>query len=101
MVLARDRGHDERRNCRDRQEKLRKLLDQAKNLLANREMTQVFEILKSAEGLDPGSLELQSLLKRAHSAQEEEARKASLARLARQIEEALIREDYASATPIH
>ncbi len=35
------------------------------NLLANREMTQVFEILKSAEGLDPGSLQLQSLLKRA------------------------------------
>jgi serine/threonine-protein kinase len=83
---------------RERQEKLRKLLDQANHRLASREMTQVFEILKSAEGLDPGSLELQSLLKRAQSVQEEETRKAGLGRLARQIEEALIREDYASAS---
>lgn len=83
---------------RDRQQELRKLLDQANHRLANREMTQVFEILKSAEGLDPGSLELQSLLKRAQSVQEEEIRKAGLARLVRQIEEALIREDYASAS---
>jgi serine/threonine-protein kinase len=83
---------------RARQVQMRKFLDEARNLLAARKVTQAFETLKSAEMLDEGSLELQSLLKLANTAREQETRKADLARLAQQIEEALIREDYASAS---
>jgi serine/threonine protein kinase len=81
-----------------RENQMRKLLDDAQVLLGGRKITQAFEVLKSAEVLDPGSLELHSLLKLAHAAREQENRKAELARLSRQIEEALIREDYAAAS---
>jgi serine/threonine-protein kinase len=83
---------------RARQIHMRKLLDNAHSLLSAHKITESFEILKGAEAVDPGSLELQSLLKLAQAAQAQETRKAELARLAQQIEEALIREDYASAS---
>jgi serine/threonine protein kinase len=81
-----------------RQVQMRKLLDEAHDALAARKIMKAFEILKSAEALDPGSLELQSLRKRAHAAREKESRKADVASIAQQIEEALIREDYTSAS---
>jgi serine/threonine-protein kinase len=81
-----------------RQAQMRKLLDEAHNLLAGRKITQAFEVLNSAESLDPNALELQSLLKLAHAALEQESRKADLEMHAHLIEEALVREDYAAAS---
>jgi eukaryotic-like serine/threonine-protein kinase len=81
-----------------RQAQMRKLLDEAHNLLAGRKITQAFAVLKSAESLDPNALELQSLLKLAHAALEQESRKADLEKHAHLIEEALVREDYAAAS---
>jgi serine/threonine-protein kinase len=51
-----------------RQAQMRKLLDEAHNLLAGRKITQAFAVLNSAQSLDPNALELQSLLKLAHAA---------------------------------
>jgi len=81
-----------------RQAQMRKLLDEAHNLLAGRKITQAFAVLNSAESLDPNALELQSLLKLAHAAREQESRKADLEKHAHLIEEALVREDYAAAS---
>jgi serine/threonine-protein kinase len=80
-----------------RQLQIRQLLDEAHKLLAARKITQVFEVLKSAEALDPSALELQSLFKLAYAAREQETRKADLEKFTHLIEEAISREDYTAA----
>ena len=82
---------------RSRQEQLRKLLDQARNQIAARDLTGAFATLKTAEALDPTSNELQSVAKMAASAREQEKRRAETEELSRQIEAALVRGDYATA----
>ncbi len=85
---------------RDRQQRLRNLLDQARDQLAARDLTNALETLKAAEIIDSGSVELRSLLKVANAAREQQMRKAELEKLSRLIEEALAREDYAAASAI-
>jgi tRNA A-37 threonylcarbamoyl transferase component Bud32 len=85
---------------RDRQLKMRKLLDDAREQLAARDLTRAMETLSAAEKIDPASVELGSLLKVANSAREQQLRKAELEKLSRQIEEALAREDYEGASAI-
>jgi len=80
-----------------RHEKLRKLLDEARNLIAARHLTAAFNILKSAEALDPTSNELQTVAKLAFAAREQEKRRAETDALRQQIEGALREEDYATA----
>ncbi len=80
-----------------RQERLRKLLDEARNLIAARHLTAAFNILKSAEALDPTSNELQTVAKLAFAAREQEKRRAETEALRQQIEAALREEDYATA----
>jgi len=82
---------------RSSQEQLRKLLDQARNQIAARDLTGAFATLKTAEALDPTSNELQSVAKMAASAREQEKRRAETEELSRQIEAALVRGDYATA----
>jgi serine/threonine protein kinase len=83
-----------------RQVQMRKLLDEAHKLLAARKITQVFEVLKSAEALDPSALELQSLFKLAHAVREQETRKADLEKFTHLIEESISREDYTAAAAL-
>ena len=85
---------------RDRQLKMRKLLDDAREQLAARDLTRAMETLSEAEKVDSASVELRSLLKAANSAREQQLRKAELEKLSRQIEEALAREDYEGASAI-
>lgn len=80
-----------------RHEKVRRLLDEARNLIAARHLTAAFNILKSAEALDPTSNELQTVAKLAIAAREQEKRRAETEALRQQIEAALREEDYATA----
>ena len=85
---------------RDRQLALRKLLDDARDQLAARDLTRALETLQVAEAIDPASVELRSLQKVANTAREQQVRKAELEKLSRQIEDALAREDYEQASAI-
>ena len=85
---------------RERQQKLRQLLDSAREQIESRDVTRAFEMLKAAETIDPASLELHSLLKVANAVRDQQTRKAELQRLTAQIEEALARQDYESALAI-
>jgi len=80
-----------------RQEQLRKLLDQARIQIAARDLTGAFATLKTAEALDPTSNELQSVAKMAASAREQDRRRSETEELRRQVEAALVQEDYATA----
>ncbi len=82
---------------RSRQEQLRKSLDQARNQIAARDLTGALATLKTAEVLDPTSNELQSVAKMAASAREQERHRSETEELRRQIEAALVHEDYATA----
>jgi len=85
---------------RDRKQALRKLLDDARDQLAARDLTRALETLQVAEAIDPASVELRSLQKVANTAREQQLRKAELEKLSRKIEEVLAREDYEQAAAI-
>jgi tetratricopeptide (TPR) repeat protein len=82
---------------RSRQQQLRKLLDQAREQIAARDLTAAFATLKAAEVLDPSSNELQTVAKMAASAREQERRRSEAEELCRQVEAALVQEDYTTA----
>jgi tetratricopeptide (TPR) repeat protein len=82
---------------RSRQQQLRKLLDQAREEIAARDLTAAFATLKAAEVLDPTSNELQTVAKMAASAREQERRRFEAEELCRQIDAALVQEDYTTA----
>jgi tetratricopeptide (TPR) repeat protein len=80
-----------------RHEKVRKLLDEARNQITSRNLTAAFNILKNVETLDPTSNELQTVLKLGLAAREQEKRRVETEALRRQIEAALRGEDFATA----
>jgi tetratricopeptide (TPR) repeat protein len=82
---------------KSRQQQLRKLLDQARDQIAARDLTGAFATLKTAEALDPTSNELQAVVKMAATAREQEKRRSEAEEMCRQIEAALIQEDYSTA----
>jgi tetratricopeptide (TPR) repeat protein len=84
----------------DRQQRLRKMFDSARDQITARDLTGAFRTLKEAELLDSASVELYSLLKVVSAAREEQFRKSEMEKLTREIEEALNREDYAAATAV-
>jgi hypothetical protein len=84
----------------ERQERLRRMFDSARDHIAARDLTAAFKTLKEAEAVDPASVELYSLLKVVSAAREEQFRKSEMEKLTREIEEALNREDYLAATAI-
>ncbi len=84
----------------ERQQRLRKLFDSARDQITARDLTSAFKSLKEAEVIDPASVELYSLLKVVSAAREEQFRKAEMEKLTREIEQALGSEDYAAAIAI-
>jgi hypothetical protein len=60
-------------------------------------LTGAFATLKTAEALDPTSNELQAVVKMAATAREQEKRRSEAEEMCRQIEAALIQEDYSTA----
>ena len=84
----------------ERQHRLRQLFDAARDQISSRNLTAAFQTLKEAEQVDPGSVELYSLMKVVSAAREEQLRKSEMEKRTRDIEEALNREDYAAAVAI-
>ena len=84
----------------ERQQRLRTLFDSARDQITARDLTSALQTLKEAELLDSASVELYSLRKVVNAAREEQFRKSELTKLAREIEEALNREDYTAATAV-
>ena len=84
----------------ERQLKLCELFDSARDHIAARDLTAAFNTLKEAEAVDPASVELYSLLKMVSTAREEQFRRSEMEKLAREIEDALNREDYLAATAV-
>lgn len=82
---------------RSHQEYLRKLLDKARDQIAARDLNGAFATIKNAEELDSTSNELQTVAKMAALAREQEIRRSEIEELRRQIDHALVREDYATA----
>ena len=82
---------------KSRQEQMRNLLDQARNQIAEHDLTGAYATLQAAEAIDPTSTELQTVGRMAASAREQEKRRAETEELRRQIEAALVQEDYAAA----
>ena len=73
----------------ERQQRLRKLFDSARDQITARDLTSAFKSLKEAEVIDPASVELYSLLKVVSAAREEQFRKAEMDKLTLEIEQAL------------
>jgi len=82
---------------RARHVQARNLLEQAKAHISARRLTSAFAALQKAKSLEPDSVELQTLIKLATTAREQERRRADLEKLSAQIQEALVREDYTAA----
>jgi serine/threonine-protein kinase len=82
---------------KSRQQQFRKLLDQAREQIAARDLTAAFATLKAGEALDPTSNELQAVSKMAISARDQERRRSEMEELYRQIERVLVQEDYETA----
>ena len=85
---------------RERQQRMRALLDVARDQITDRNLTGAFNTLKEAEPLDPTSVELFSLLRVVNTGREEQSRKLEIDRLTQKIQEALGQEDYAAATTV-
>ncbi|HEX6501925.1 MAG TPA: protein kinase [Terriglobales bacterium] len=83
---------------RARQEEVRQLLDQARNDISARRLTAAFGALHRVEVLDAGSVELQTLMKLAVAARDQELRRAELEKLGQEIQDALSNEDYVAAS---
>jgi hypothetical protein len=82
---------------RAHQEYFRKLLEKARDQIAARDLDGAFATLKNAEQLDPTSNELQAVAKMAVSARQQENRRTEIEEFRRQVEAALVREDYSTA----
>ena len=80
-----------------RQDKLRQLFEEARKQIAARELTKALSTLKIAEAIDPHSPEVATIAKLALAAREQEKRRLETEELRRQVEAALVQEDYATA----
>jgi eukaryotic-like serine/threonine-protein kinase len=82
---------------RAHQRQLEGLLEQARHEIAGRNFTSALEILKQAEAVEPGSAQIRDLIESATLGREQKQRRRELDAINHQIEEALNRDDYASA----
>jgi serine/threonine-protein kinase len=83
---------------RDKQKRVQEFLGEARKQISSRRFTAALEVLRKAESLDPSVTVVQELIVLASSGQQQEKRRQDLERLTAQIEEALMKEDYASAS---
>ena len=80
-----------------RQQRLRDLIQNARDHMAARDLTRAFNALQEAAQIDPTSSELSSLLTVVKTARAEQLRRAELEKLTHEIDSALKREDHAAA----
>ena len=81
-----------------RQRQLENFLEQARREIAGRNFTSALEILQKAEAFDPGAPQLKALIESATLGREQERRRRELDELSHDIEEALNRDDYSTAS---
>jgi serine/threonine protein kinase len=82
---------------RSRQRQVENYLDQARREISARNFTSALEILKQADSLDPNAPQVKVLIESATAGRELEHRRRELEAIARQIEEALNRDDFVAA----
>ena len=80
-----------------RQQRLRELIQSARDHMAARDLTNAFNTIQEAAQIDPTSSELSSLLNVVNTARAEQLRRAELEKLTHEIDSALKREDHAAA----
>ncbi|MBV8049552.1 MAG: protein kinase [Acidobacteriaceae bacterium] len=83
---------------REKQAKLQKVMGDARQQISSRRFTAALQLLQQAESIDPSVPGIQELLRLAASGQQQERRRKELERLTSEIEEALNRDDYVSAS---
>ena len=83
---------------RARQQKLENYLEQARRDISSRRFTAALELLQQAQALDPAAPQIRALMEAATAAKEQERRRKELEAINREIEDALNRDDYATAT---
>ena len=83
---------------RDKQKRVQEFLGEARKQISSRRFTGALEVLRKAESLDPSATSVQELIVLASSGQQQEKRRQDLERLTAQIEEALAKEDHATAS---
>jgi eukaryotic-like serine/threonine-protein kinase len=83
---------------RDTQKRVQEFLGEARKQISSRRFTAALEVLRKAEGLDPSGGTVQELIILATKGQQQERQRLELEQLATQIEEALVKEDYATAS---
>ena len=82
---------------RSRQRQLETYLHQARQEIGARRFTAALEVLKLAETLDPGGLQIRALRESATAALQQERRRRELEAITHEIEDALNRDDYETA----
>jgi eukaryotic-like serine/threonine-protein kinase len=80
-----------------REKKLRSLLDEAQHLIKARKLTDAFQVLESAEAINPSSLDFQAVKRTAVALREQEIRKADISAIGQAIQDALALQDYEKA----
>ncbi len=83
---------------RARQQQLENYLEQARRDISSRRFTAALELLQQAQALDPAAPQIRALMEAATAAKEQERRRKELEAINREIEDALNRDDYATAT---
>ena len=83
---------------RDRQRQLEGYLEQARRDISSRKFTSALELLQQARALDPAAPQIRALMEAATAAKEQERRRRELEAINREIEEALNRDDYSTAS---
>jgi len=83
---------------RDKHKRVQEFLGEARKQISSRRFTAALEVLRKAEELDSSATAVQELIVLAIKGQQQERQRLELERLATQIEEALAKEDYATAS---
>lgn len=83
---------------RARQLQIDQFIEQARQEITSRKFTAALELLKQAEALAPAAPEIRGLIESARAAQQQERRRRELEAINREVEDALNRDDYETAT---
>jgi eukaryotic-like serine/threonine-protein kinase len=83
---------------RDKQKRVQEFLGEARKQISSRRFTAALEVLRKAESVDPSAAAVKELMALASTGQQQEQRRQELERLTAQIQEALVEEDYKTAS---
>jgi len=85
---------------RERHRQVEGLLDEARKQMAGRKFTAALDLLREAQNLEPATPHLRTLLDRLAAEHQQEKQRRELERLNRDVQEAIDRDDYRTASAI-